>query len=78
MTQHSAGGDERAVPAGPFTPGHGSRADPAPIDGLAARSYAIDPDEALDAFLVVTASGEVATSFGGPVPEIRFNVAHLR
>ena len=47
------------------------------LDGVAARSFAIDRDTPADAFRIVTANGEVLTSFGGPLPENRFIfVAH--
>jgi hypothetical protein len=42
------------------------------IDGVAARSYSIDRDTPADAFRIVTAAGEVVTSFGGGLPENRF------
>ena len=41
------------------------------LDGVAARSFAIDRDTPADAFRIVTANGEVLTSFGGGLPENR-------
>jgi hypothetical protein len=47
------------------------------LDGVASRSFAIDRDTPADAFRIVTANGEVLTSFGGPLPKNRFIfVAH--
>jgi len=42
------------------------------LDGVAARSFTIDRDTPADAFRIVTANGEVLTSFGGGLPENRF------
>ena len=47
------------------------------VDGVAARSFSIRREEPVDAFRMLTANGEVVTSFGGGLPENRFVfVAH--
>ncbi|HEX5590171.1 MAG TPA: hypothetical protein VFX65_07780 [Candidatus Limnocylindrales bacterium] len=47
------------------------------VDGVPARSYSVELDEATDGFRMTTTGGEVVTSFGGPLPQNRFvYVAH--